>query len=131
SKGSDRKRKGPESGPFFISTDAINEPCALDAGAAAPRESSDQRDHKDHQEDEEQQFGDSGRCHCNTAETEDRGNDCHNQKNQRPIKHVGILQWFTCEQSIFSIFPALSPDDQAESVIQAPYSCTAQWLYPA
>src|SRR5262249_50041020 len=114
-----RKKVPNLSGPFLTAKRQRRGTC-LDAGAATPREPSDQCDHEDHKEDEEQQFGDSGCRNCDTAETEDCGDNGHNQKNQRPIKHVGLLQSFACKQSNLSIFPTCPADDQEESVIQNP-----------
>jgi hypothetical protein len=33
-----------------------------------------QRDEEEHEKDNEQQFGDSGGCHCDSSEAKNRGN---------------------------------------------------------
>jgi hypothetical protein len=67
----------------------------LDASPAAPRKSGDQGDHKHYQEQKEQQLRDPGSRYCDPTETKYCGDYRHNQKNQRPVKHVassGVLR---------------------------------------
>jgi|GEM_PF-6530681 len=51
-------------------------------------------DEKDQKYDKEN-LGDPGRSSGNAAEAQYAGNDCHNKKDNRIVKH-GVLGWVVC-----------------------------------
>jgi hypothetical protein len=55
--------------------------------APSSRQARNERYDEDNEEDEEQELCDPGRCDCDAAEAEDRGDDGYRQEDQSPIEH--------------------------------------------
>jgi hypothetical protein len=57
--------------------------------SGAPADAHQQTDHGAYQEHDEQYFGDAGGTDCNTAETEEGGNQGNDEEDYGVVKHDG------------------------------------------
>ena len=94
----------------------------LNSRPSTASEPGNQRDHEYNQEEKEQQLRDPRRGNCDTAKPEDCGNDGHNQKNQRPIKHA-VPPIVSCTNLDSEYVGRVAADDPAKAVIQALGRC--------